>query len=470
MPRKQDNKDKKMFSELGYPSVYMSNGIVVDDFLYDLRGSEGIRTYREMSENEAIIATMLFLIEMMIRSTTWQIVAADESTEAEKYKDIVEEMLFEDMESTWDDVNSKALTCLPYGWAYLEIIWKKRVPYAIDDDGEITESKYDDGYIGIDDIKLRSQTTLYKWELSPNRKKVIGMWQESTVDYKSEQVLIPMDKSILVRVKNNNDSPQGQSILRGAYESWYYLKSTRYQENIAVERELNGLPVMYMPQEIIIQAAAGNSDAIAARDSYIKLVRDVKFNEQGGALIPSDRFLDLDGNPTAYKKYEFTLLTSGGTRAVDTDTTIKRYQKDILRTIALQFLYMEGGSRARSENESDLFLTAINGWNEALAAIYNKQLISKIGKINGWATDMLPKIVATDIKPVDVDQLTTGLKDLAAAGAPLFPNIELLNEVLAVLGLSEIEEGSEFDFTPLKDETNGEMSDDMRDDDTNDDT
>ncbi|MCP4163282.1 MAG: hypothetical protein GY760_24740 [Deltaproteobacteria bacterium] len=436
MPRK-----KEPFKEIGYPSVHMSNGMVLDDFLYELRGREGIRTYQQMSENEATISTMLFVIEMMIRSTTWQLTPAEEdNTEAEKYKEIVEEILFNDMDSTWDDVLSKSLTCLPYGWAYLEILWKKRVPISIDEDGEVTESLYNDGYIGLEDIKLRSQTTLYKWELSENKKRVTGMWQESTIEGESRQVLIPMDKAIHVRVINKNDSPEGRSLLRGAYETWFYLKNVRYQENIAIERELNGLPVMTLPQELIINANAGNTDAVEALNSYEKLVRDVKFNEQGGAMIPSDTFLDVDGNPTTIKKYEFELMTSQGTRNIDTDKTITRYQKDILRTIALQFLYMESGSRARSENESDFFLTSINGWNEALADTYNKQLIPKITKINGFNQDMMPKITATDIKPVDVDQLTTGLQALAAAGAPLFPNIELLNEVLSIFGLSEVEE------------------------------
>ena len=91
-------------------------------------------------------------------------------------------------------------------------------------------------------------------------------------------------------------------------------------------------------------------------------------------------------------------------------------------------------------NESDFFLTSINGWNEALADTYNKQLIPKIAKINGFQQDMMPKLTATDIKSVDVEQLTSGLKDLAASGAPLFPNTKLLNEILTVLGLSEVGE------------------------------
>ncbi len=460
MPRKKDitkqEPVEEPFREIGYPSVYMSNGYVLDDFLYELRGKEGVRTYQQMSENEATIATMLFVIEMMIRSTTWQLVPAEENnTEAERYQQIVEEMLFNDMDSTWDDVLSKSLTCLPYGWAYLEILWKKRVSISIDDE-EITESLYDDGYIGIEDIKLRSQTTLYKWQLSENKKRVTGMWQESTIEGEGQQVFIPLDKAIHVRVINKNDSPEGRSLLRGAYETWFYLKNTRYQENIAIERELNGLPVMTLPQELIIQANAGDADAISALNSYTQLVRDVKFNEQGGAIIPSDTFLDTEGNPTNIKKYGFTLMTAEGTRAIDTDKTITRYQKDILRTIALQFLHMGSGSLARSENESDFFLTSINGWNEALADTYNKQLISKIGKINGWNQALMPKLTATDIKPVDVDQLTTGIKDLAASGAPLFPNVDLLNEVLTVLGLSEAEEQTEYKNPLINNNANNE--------------
>ncbi len=455
MPRKKDinKQETEPFKEVGYPSVYMSNGYVVDDFLYELRGIEGIRTYQQMSENEAVISTMLFVIEMLIRSTKWAIVPAEESKEAEDIKDTIEEILFNDMESTWDDVLSKALTCLPYGWSLLEILWKKRIPIAENEDGETTTSKYDDGKIGIQDLKLRSQTTLDKWELSENKKTTIGMWQLSTIDGEGQSVLIPFTKAVLVRPYNKNDSPEGRSILRGSYESWFYLKNTRYQEGIAIERELNGLPVMEVPQALIIQANNGDETAQAALQSYQQLVRDVKFNEQGGAILPSDTFIDVDGNPTGYKKYNFSLLTSGGTRNIDTDKVITRFQTDILRTIALQFLYMSSGSRARSENESDFFLTAINGWNESIAETFNKQLITKIGIMNAFPQELLPTLQPTDVRPIDVTQVTTSLKDLAAAGAPLFPNIDLLNQVLLQLGLSEVKEEdiADFQFTNLND-------------------
>ncbi len=94
---------------------------------------------------------------------------------------------------------------------------------------------------------------------------------------------------------------------------------------------------------------------------------------------------------------------------------------------------MSSGSKARSENESDFFLTAINGWNESLAETFNKQLITKIGIMNAFPQELLPTLQPTDVKPIDVSQVTTSLKDLAAAGAPLFPNMDLLNQILDIV-------------------------------------
>ena len=60
------NGSRPMFNELGRdkpkrPTLY-------DDFLYQLRGSQAVKVYAEMSSNDATIRAILYAIEQMALS------------------------------------------------------------------------------------------------------------------------------------------------------------------------------------------------------------------------------------------------------------------------------------------------------------------------------------------------------------------------------------------------------------------
>ena len=63
---------------------------------------------------------------------------------------------------------------------------------------------------------------------------------------------IPIDKALLFRTKSRKDNPEGRSILRNAYRSWYFKRRIQEVEGIGIERDLAGLPVMYAPADLDI--------------------------------------------------------------------------------------------------------------------------------------------------------------------------------------------------------------------------
>ena len=89
--------------------------------------------------------------------------------------------------------------------------------------------------------------------------------------------------------------PSGRSILRNAYTSYEYLNNLQAIEAIAVERELAGIPVARIPAEYL------SGDASSAQSGFVhnlqQILRDVKFNEQGYIILPSDTYPDKDGHP-----------------------------------------------------------------------------------------------------------------------------------------------------------------------------
>ena len=136
------------------------------------------------------------------------------------------------------------------------------------------------------------------------------------------------------RTTSLNGDPRGRSILRNAYTSYEYLNNLQAIEAIAVERELAGIPVARIPAEYL----SGDASAAQVRfrlETYNRSLRDVKFNEQGYIILPSDTYPDKDGSPTNQRLVDVELMASNGKRNIDIDPIVKRYQHDIARSMLI---------------------------------------------------------------------------------------------------------------------------------------
>jgi ribosomal protein S27AE len=427
------NAEGNRFSELGCEGAKISNGFVHDEFLPQLVGERGRRVYRQMRDNDATVSAVLFAVEMLLRAVQWTVGCdCDEGDpRGEEAREFLEGVM-EDMSHTWDDFIGNALTMLQYGWQYTEVVLKRRV--GPDERDPSKRSKFTDGRIGVRKLADRSQETLDRWEIDEDGG-VLGMHQMPPNGGALRYV--PIERALLFRPHVHKGSPEGRSVLRGAYRSWYLLKNVQEVEAIAIERELNGLPVVYVPDAIINGATDGQR---ASLEKYKKLVRDIKLNHQGGAVLPSDPWYDADGNPTALRQVELTLLSTNGRRAVDTDKTVKRYQTDIARTILADFIMLgqsERGGWALSRSKTDFFARALEGWLESIAAVLNRHLVPKLWRINGFDRDVTPYFVPGNVAPEDLEELGSFVERLSRAGFTLAPDDDLENRLRDAAGLPE---------------------------------
>ncbi len=458
---------------IGVAGVKISSGFVHDEFIVNLVGERGRKIYREMRDNDATVGAILFAIEMLLKAVPWTVEyddnEDDEDAEAaatpainqegtktvndgEQAVNFIEGLLFDDMSHTWDDFIATVLSMLPFGWQYTEIVWKRRLGPSQD---PVKDSIYSDGLIGIHKLADRSQETLDRWDMD-DQGTVWGMWQQPPNG--GEIRYIPMAKALLFRTNPFKDSPEGRSMLRTAYRSWYFLKNIQEIESIAVERELTGLPVVRIPDAILNGATDEAKRQVA---QYTKMVRDVKFNEQGGIVLASDPYYDAEGTPTSVRQVEFELVTSGGSRAIDTDVIIKRYQGDIARTVLAQFILLsQAGSKggySQSKSEIDLFLGAGEGFLASIASIVNRDLIPKIWKVNGLDPQYMPYCKPGALAPDDLGVLGEYVSKLAAAGISLFDE-DTSEHLRDIAGLPKAPEGHEdealtFETEGLEDET-----------------
>jgi hypothetical protein len=382
---------------VGYSGLVRYNGMILDEWLPDLRGSRGLRVIREMTDNDPTIGAILFAIEMRIRQVEWQIAAHPDAPANDPRTQFLTEAL-EDMEVTWPDRLSEILSMLSYGWAYHELLYKRR-------DGK--ESKYSDGLIGWRDWSLRGQETLQRWEFD-SEGRILGMWQQGAPTY--EEVFVPYEKALLFRTSVRRGSPEGKSILRSAYRAWFFKKQVEVFEGIGLERDLAGIPLLTVPAEILEQ------DNEVLR-SYKDTVTSVKVNENQGMILPSDLW---DGTSTPM--YSFELVRASGQKQFDTGAIIGRYDLRIAQTVLADFIHLgheATGSRALSQDKTDMFAAAIGAWLHTIAAVVNDTAIPRLLRLNGLSTDNAPTLEHGDIEATDLAELGQYILNLDQAHMPL---------------------------------------------------
>lgn len=231
--------------EIGRIGQRRYGGVIYEEFLHELRGKRGIEAYREMSENDDVVGAILFAIEMLVRQTDWNVEPGGDSQADIDAAEFVESCM-NDMQNTWIDTISEILSFLTFGWSYHEIVYKRRMGRT--KDGR-TRSKYTDGLIGWRKLPIRAQETLYQWEYD-DEDNLKGMTQMPPPSY--NLYTIPIEKALLFRTKSRKDNPEGRSILRNAYRSWYFKRRIQEVEGIGIERDLAGLPVIYGPSDLDI--------------------------------------------------------------------------------------------------------------------------------------------------------------------------------------------------------------------------
>lgn len=419
-PRKTQTTTKaSMVKELGASSSKNSQGFDWEEFIPNLRGRKAIKKYREMRDNDPIIGAIILAMDLMLRGVDWRV--EGENDEAIEFV----ESVMGDMENTWEDFISDVVSFLPFGFSVFEIVYKRRRKTGTH------KSRHDDGKIGVHKLSPRPQWTITEFVYEDS--KVVG-YKQDTIGMTG--VTVPMSKSILFRTSSLNDLPTGRSILRNAYVSYYYSTHVTSIESIAIERELNGLPVARIPSEYLVDNAS--ADKVAFRNAIEQMVRDVKRNEQGYIVLPSDLYTDDEGKLSSSRMVEFELMTSSGTRDIDTSKVIMRHQQDMARSVLADFITLgqgDTGSFALSKSKTDLFLSALQAYADNIAATITKQLITPLWRLNGFNDDDMPDVVAGTVAPADLGELGEFVRNVSGAGMPIFADIETENAVREMAGL-----------------------------------
>lgn len=406
--------------EIGRIGQKRYGGTFYEEFLRELRGKKGIETYREMAENDDTIGAILFAVEMLIRQASWNVEPGGDTPKDKEAAEFVEQCMH-DMQDTWTDTISEILSFLTYGWSFHEIVYKRRMGKTRD---QKTRSKYNDGLIGWRKLPIRAQETLYQWEYD-DEDNLIAMTQLPPPNY--GLITIPMDKAMLFRTKSRKGNPEGRSILRNAYRSWYFKRRIQEYEGIGIERDLAGLPVFTAPEDIAIWDE-NDPDMVKLRTGMEAMVQKIRVDELAGIVKPHG--------------FEFELLNSGGSKQFDTNAIIQRYDTGMAMTVLADFIFLghqQVGSFALSSDKTELFSMAIGAYLDIICETFNSQGIPQLIDVNGSHFDGItdyPKLAHGDIENADIQKLASYIKDMTGVGI-LVPDDGLEDYVREAAGLPE---------------------------------
>lgn len=444
------------FRDYGSYGLKQYSGWVREEFLRELQGQQAVTVYREMLDNSSVVGSMVFAITQAMRHVEWRVESAsDKDGKGDEWTEFADSLRM-DMSHTWEDFVAEALSMLGYGFSVHEIVYKRRLgrnprgplikrgEYTGPNKYEIPSSKFEDGRIGWRRLPIRGQDTILKWFFDQNGQ-VRGVTQQP---WMGTLIDLPIEKLLLFRPTAHKNNPEGRSILRSAYRSYYFVKRLEEMEAILFER-MAGFPIMYVPSQLMETAQGSGPDAAKAKMSlraYKDIVTNARIDEQMGIVLPSDTYKDSDGKTSAVKMYDFQFLTPGGGKAkggIDVDKTITRHKIDMLMTALCDFIQM--GHEVRGTNnlgtmKVDMFYSAIEGWLSGVTEVLNRYALPRLWAINGLDPSTMPQYRPDMPQRLDLDGLGAFINNLAAAGMALFPDEELEGYLRDAGGLPEVED------------------------------
>ena len=419
MPRK---------GEIGRIGQNRYSGILMEEFLPELQGIKGVEVYREMSDNDETVGAILFVIEMLMRQCTFSVEPGGKTEKDKEAAEFVESCM-NDMQLSWTDTLSEIVSFLTYGWSYHEIVYKRRMGKTKD---RRTSSKFDDGLIGWRKLPLRSQDTLWEWVFESDSDDLLGMTQSPPPDY--GHYTIPIERALHFRTKSRKDNPEGRSILRSAYRSWYFKKRIQEIEGIGMERDLAGFPVLYGPEGVDLWDTE-EEDMVAMLHTAQTIVTNIRRDQKEGLVMPNG--------------WKLELLSAGNRRQFDTNQIIERYDKRIATTVIADFVLLGQtgvGSYALSSDKTRLFALAIGTYLDIICEVFNTQGIPRLIDINGdkfkGITDY-PKMVHGDIEDANLEKLGAFISQMVTAGI-LIPDEALEDFVRRAGNLPERDENATY--------------------------
>lgn len=438
---------------VGYSGIKMINGVSVEESFRELNHPNSVKTFKEMSYHPAI-NTALSLYNSMVSKATFRIVPPkDASKKEEKQTELVHSML-SDMETSMDDVISEIMTMNLFGFSVIEKIYRRRTKK----DGSI----YNDGIIAPRKLAFRAQESIEKFIYDEDGNNLIGVKQNLSLvkdpylrftSRTNLEVVLPRSKFMLFNVGRNRTNPYGTSPLRDVYLPWKYLTSIEELEAEGVAKDLQGLPVFYIPPQYMSEDASPEQKAIY--EQFKTIARNLQQNSQSGVILPS-----AHDPETRQPLFDLKLLsTEGGKKNYDTTAVKEYYRAMIFIGMNADILLMgntQTGSFALGSIKTSLTGAYVESMLKRIVQVFNDDLIRQIYELNGWDIARRCSMDYEGFEDIDLDVFSRAVQRIGAVGY-LPKTMDVVNKILNSMNIDNLPEDTDLDdVLPEKESKSGE--------------
>jgi len=220
-------------------------------------------------------------------------------------------------------------------------------------------------------------------------------------------------------------------VLRSGWTAYDERKKIQVIEAIGVERDLAGIPVIYVPAEMLMSDAP--SDMQAALAEFHRIGKNIRADDQSHVIMPME--YDEQGN----QLYKFELAGTNGRRQLDTNGIISRLAIAQLMSIMADVMFIghEGaGSLALSRTKEAMLTSGVQSLLDEVRTILNNFAVPRLFRINGDAAPF-PMLSTTPIERQDPGDFVANVLSLSQSGMPLWPDPDLDDYIRDYLGWPE---------------------------------
>lgn len=433
----QDTPERFKAAEIGYSGLNLFDGVSQSEMHRELNWPMSVQTYQKMSYSVSI-NSCLSLYENLISKVTWRTVPPNDATEEEKQQTKFTYECLNDMDIPLRQAIKDALSSNVYGFAILEKVYRRRNRNA----GSI----YTDNKIGIKKLALRSQETIEKFIYDDTGNEILGVKQNlrgyNNNRYSAnakQEVVLPRSKFVHITTGRNRSDPFGKSPLRDVYLAWRYLEVMSEMEATGVSRDLQGIPLMRAPAQIM--SADASEEQKAQYATLQNIIRNLQTNSQSGVILPS-----ATDETTREKLYDLTLLsTEGGKKNYDVGKIKAYYQSQIYTGLFADVLQLGNtgvGSFSLGILKNSLTGAAVESMLDNIVECFNRDVIRQLYELNGWDISRTCSLDYENLHQTDLDTLSKYFMRTASNGL-IEKDRAVLNFVRSAMGVDTLPEDLE---------------------------
>ena len=342
-----------------------------------LQGESGLDKFNRARMSDGVIASVLLGVKTPVFAGNWRVDPGGDEKEDKEASKFVSDCLMRFPSNSWSQILMDSMLSADFGFMVFEKVWENR--------------KID----GVNRTVLKKLAPRHpadvleiKYDKNGGPKSVV--FNVVDADGNNDEREVKIEKLLIVTYQQEIGNLLGRSVIRAAYQHYYYKTQLYKIDAIQKERHGIGIPVIKLPPGFTAQ---DKTEANA-------LGRNLRTNERAHIVLPPNWeifFAKLEGNP------------------VNALESIKYHDQVIRESVLAGFL---GQDSATNEDDLSLFYKSTRFVANSICDAFNTYLVPDIIRYNYDTNKVkMPKLQVRQIgEQADNRTLSMTLRNMVGAG------------------------------------------------------